>query len=112
MNGMAMSMGAFMLAVATLTTSAKAVVMVDLPNACADRNALMGIAMDAQLNAVKLYYEGYIGAVDDPARRSCLTTQVLRDDRFVVINKTRQLVVGDCMPIGEAAGAALSGLCR
>lgn len=34
-----------------------AVVSVDLPNACSDRNALQNIAIDARLNAIKFYYQ-------------------------------------------------------
>jgi hypothetical protein len=35
--------------------SSPAVISVDLPNECNDRNALQGIAYDARLIAIKLY---------------------------------------------------------
>jgi hypothetical protein len=102
------------LAIAALTMAATpsgAVVTINPPNACADKDALQNIAIDAQMNAIKLYYRGLIQGMGDPRKQVCLQTHVLLDDQFAVINKTRDLVVSQCLPIDVAAEMALKGLC-
>ena len=101
------------LAIGALSTAtpSPAVVRVPLPNSCADKNALQNIAIDAQLNAVKLYYEGLIQNVGDRNRQACLEAHVLFDDEFAVINKTRDLVVSRCLPINVAAQMAVKDVC-
>ena len=88
-----------------------AVVRVDFPGACSDRNSLRDIAIDARLNAIKFYYKGFIQNVGDHDRQKCLEAHVLQDDRFVVINKTRDLIDGQCLPVEVAAQMATDGLC-
>jgi hypothetical protein len=90
---------------------ALAVISVDLPNECADRNALQSIAYDARLIAIKLYYKGLINSLSDKKRQTCLEAHVLFDDRFAVINKTREIVETKCLPIDIAANLATKDLC-
>jgi hypothetical protein len=87
------------------------VISVDLPNECSDRNALQGIAYDARLIAIKLYYKGVIHELADKQKRTCLEARVLMDDRFAVINKTRQIIETKCLPIDIAASMATRDLC-
>ncbi len=90
---------------------ALAVIDVDLPNECSSRNALQGIAYDARLIAIKFYYKGLISSLSDRKRQTCLEARVLLDDRFVVINKTREIVETKCLPIDIAADFATKDLC-
>jgi hypothetical protein len=93
------------------TNPAFAVISVDLPNECSDRNALQGIAYDARLTAIKFYYKGLINRMPDKSRQTCLEAHVLLDDRFAVINKTREIVEAQCLPIDVAASLATKDLC-
>lgn len=105
---------AFAIAIAMLSAASSpsgAVVSVDLPNTCADKNALQNIAFDARLEAVKMYYKGYIQNVRDQTRQVCLEAHVLLDNHFAVINKTRDLIESECLPIDVAAMKATQGLC-
>ncbi len=90
---------------------AHAVISVDLPNECSDRNALQSIAYDARLIAIKLYYKGLINKLADKKMQTCLEAHVLLDDRFVVINRTREIVETKCLPIDVAASMATHDLC-
>ena|SRR5579871_5375474 len=90
---------------------ARAVVSVDLPNTCADRNALQEVALDARLTVVKFFYKGLIGHLTDKSRQTCLEARVLLDDNFAVINKTRDIVETKCLPIEIAAEMATDDLC-
>ncbi len=90
---------------------ALAVITVDVPNECSDRNALQGIAYDARLIAIKFYYKGLISTLSDRKRQTCLEAHVLLDDRFGVINKTREMVETKCLPIDIAANLATQNLC-
>jgi len=102
------------LVIATLAAAATpsgAVVTVDLPNPCSDRNTLQAIAPDAQLNAIKLYYKGFIRSSGNADRQACLEAHVLMDDQFAVINTTRDLVVSKCLAIDVAAQMATEGVC-
>ena len=94
-----------------LGSPALAVVSVDVPYECADRNALQGIAYDARLIAIKLYYKGFIDRLSDGKKQTCLEAHVLLDERFVVINKTREIVETKCLPIDIAANLATQDLC-
>lgn len=89
-----------------------AVVSVDFPGACSDRNALRDIAVDARLNAIKFYYKGFIQNVGDRDKQKCLAARVLQDDRFAVINTTLDLIDSQCLPVEVAAQMATEGLCR
>lgn len=91
--------------------NALAVISVDLPNECSDRNALQSIAYDARLIAIKLYYKGLIDRLADKKRQTCLEAHVLLDDRFVVINRTREIVETKCVPLDIAVGMATQDLC-
>jgi hypothetical protein len=91
--------------------SSLAVISVDLPNQCNDRNALQGIAYDARLIAIKLYYKGLINKMADSKSQVCLEARVLLDDKFTVINKTRELIETKCLPIDVAASMATQDLC-
>ena len=102
---------ALMIAALAAATPSRAVVTIDLPNACNDRNSLRDIAIDAQLNAVKLYYKGLIQGAGDKNKQACLETHVLLDGEFAVINKTRDLVVSKCLAIDVAARMALQDIC-
>ena len=105
---------AFALAIAMLAAASspsRAVLSVDLPNTCADKNALQNIAFDARLEAIKMYYKGLIQNVGDRTRQVCLEAHVLLDDRFAVINKTRDLIESECLPVDVAAMRATAGLC-
>ena len=93
------------------TKLAAAVITVDLPNECSDRNALQGIAYDAKLIAIKLYYKGVIHELADKQKQTCLEARVLMDDGFAVINKTRQIIETKCLPIDIAASMATKDLC-
>src|SRR5271166_4571673 len=88
-----------------------AVISVDLPNECSDRNALQSIAYDARLIAIKSYYKGLIHGLTDKKRQTCLEAHVLLDDRFAVINRTREIVETKCLPIDIAASMATKDLC-
>jgi hypothetical protein len=88
-----------------------AAVVVSLPNACSDRNALRDIAIDARLTAIQFYYKAFVQSVGDRNKQRCLEAHVLLDDRFVVINKTRALIESKCLPIDVAARMATEGLC-
>lgn len=90
---------------------ALAVISVDLPNECNDRNALQGVAFDARLIAVKLYYKGLIDNMADKKKATCLEAHVLMDDKFAVINRTNEIVIAKCLPIDVAATMATEGLC-
>jgi hypothetical protein len=90
---------------------ALAVISVDLPTECSDRNALQSIAYDARLIAIKFYYKGLIAGLADKNRQTCLEAHVLLDDRFAVINRTREIVETQCLPIDIAASMATNGLC-
>ena len=92
-------------------TPSRAVLMLDLSNTCADKNALQNTALDAQLNAVKLYYKGLAQGAGDKSKQACLETHVLLDGEFAVINRTRDLVVSQCLPIEAAARLALQDIC-
>ena len=100
------------LAALAAASPAAAVVSIDQPNTCSDRNALRDIAVDAQLEAVKLYYKGLILNTGDLDRQVCLEAHVLLDDRFAVINQTRDLIMSRCLPVDIAARMATTGLCR
>lgn len=105
---------AFALAMAMLAAASSpsgAVLSVDLPNTCADKNALQNIAFDARLTAIKMYYKGFIQNVGDRTKQVCLEAHVLLDDRFAVINTTRDLIENECLPIDVAAMRATEGLC-
>ena len=105
---------AFALAIAMLAATASpsgAVLSVDLPNTRADENALQNIAFDARLTAIKMYYKGFIQNVSDRTKQVCLEAHVLLDDRFAVINKTRDLIESECLAIDIAAMRATDGLC-
>ncbi len=96
----------------TITSlSTQAVVRAPAPNECADRNALQNIAYDARLTAIQFYYEGFIQNLADKNRRICYEAHVLMDDRFVVLNTTRELIEKNCLPIDVAARIAVQGLC-
>ncbi len=104
----------FALAIAMLAAASSpsgAVVSVDLPNTCADKNALQNIAFDARLEAIKMYYKGFIQNLGDRTKQVCLEAHVLLDDHFAVINKTRDLIESGCLPIDVAAMRATKGLC-
>ncbi len=90
---------------------ALAVISVDLPNECSDRNDLQSIAYDARLIAIKLYYKGLINRLADKKTQTCLEAHVLMDDRFAVINRTREIVESKCLPIDIAASMATKDLC-
>lgn len=92
--------------------SALAVISIDLPNECNDRNALQSIAYDARLIAIKLYYKGLIAGMADKKKQACLEAHVLMDDRFAVINSTREIVETKCLPIDIAASMATKDLCH
>jgi hypothetical protein len=94
-----------------LESPALAVISVDLPNECNDRNALQSLAYDARLIAIKLYYKGLINRLSDKKTETCLESHVLLDDRFVVINRTREIVETKCLPIDIAASMATKDLC-
>ncbi len=93
------------------TSLSLAVISVDEPNQCSDRNALQGIAYDARLIAIKLYYKGLVHNLADKQKQICLEARVLMDDRFAVINKTREIIETNCLPIDIAASMAMQGLC-
>ncbi len=88
-----------------------AVLSVDLPGQCSDRNALQGIAYDARLTAIKMYYEGVVHALADKQKQTCIEAHVLMDEGFAVINKTREIIEAKCLPIDVAAGIATQDLC-
>jgi hypothetical protein len=90
---------------------ALAVISVDLPNECSDRNALQSIAHDARLIAIKFYFKGLIAGLADKKRQTCLEAHVLLDDRFAVINSTGEIVETKCLPIDVAASMATKSLC-
>lgn len=90
---------------------ALAVISIDLPNECSDRNALQGVAYGARLTAIKLYYKGLVAGLADKSRRTCLEAHVLLDDRFTVINRTLQIEVTNCLPIDIAANMATKEIC-
>ena len=102
---------ALVIAALAAATPSVAVLTLDLPNTCADKNALQNTAVDAQLNAVKMYYKGLIRGASDRNRQVCLEAHVLLDDKFTVINKTRELIETKCLPIDVAASMATKGLC-
>ena len=93
------------------SSPALAVVTISEPNQCNDRNALQGVAYDARLIAIKMYYEGFLQNMTDRSRQVCYEAHVLLDDSFAVINKTRTLVETNCLPIDVAARMATEGLC-
>ncbi|HKN27383.1 MAG TPA: hypothetical protein VJY34_05645 [Roseiarcus sp.] len=90
---------------------ALAVISVDLPNQCSDRNALQSIAYGARLIAIKFYYKGLIAGLADKKTRTCLEAHVLLDDRFAVTNRTLEIVETKCLPIDIAASMATKNLC-
>jgi hypothetical protein len=91
--------------------SASAVPRLGIPGECADRNALQNMAYDARLTAIEFYYEGLIRSLTDNVRKACLTSHVLMDDRFVVINKARAIIETNCLPIDVATRMAAQGVC-
>jgi hypothetical protein len=100
-----------MLVLITTSPSSQAVVRAPAQNECADRNALQNIAYDARLTAIQFYYQGFIQNLGDKSRRICYEAHVLMDDRFIVLNNTRELVEKNCLPIDVAARIAVQGLC-
>jgi hypothetical protein len=111
LNNAALRAAAPLVLALTTATPSRAVLTIDLPNACADRNALQNTAVDAQLNAVRLYYRGLIQNTGEKNRQACLEARVLFDDKFAVINNTRELVVSKCLPVDVAAQMALKDVC-
>ena len=108
-------MRAIVLATTLLSAStgvSVAVISIDEPNQCSDRNSLQGMAYDARLVAIKMYYKGVIHELADKQRQTCLEARVLMDDRFAVINRTREIIETKCLPIDIAAGMATQDLCR
>lgn len=93
------------------SSPALAVITVNEPGQCNDRNALQSIAYDARLIAIKMYYEGLLQSMTDKNRQVCFEAHVLMDDAFAVINKTRTLIETNCLPIDVAAKIATEGLC-
>jgi hypothetical protein len=91
--------------------SASAVPRLGIPGECADRNALQNMAYDARLTAIEFYFEGLIQSLTDNVRKACLTSHVLMDDRFVVINKARAIIETNCLPIDVATRMAAQGVC-
>jgi hypothetical protein len=96
---------------AAAATPSQAVLSLDLPNTCADRNALQNMALDGRLTAIKLYYKGFIQNIGDRDKQICLEAHVLLDGRFAVISETRDLIETKCLPIDVAARMAMKGLC-
>jgi hypothetical protein len=94
-----------------LANPALAVISIDLPNECNDRNALQSIAYGARLIAIKFYYKGLINGLADKKTKTCLEAHVLFDDRFAVINRTLEIVETKCLPIDIAASMATKGIC-
>ena len=108
------SMRAFVLAALiffAFPSLSSAVISVDLPGQCSDRNSLQGVAFDARLIAVKLYYEGVVRTLADKKKQACIEAHVLMDETFAVINKTREIVESKCLPIDIAAGIAMGDMC-
>ena len=95
----------------SFSSPALAVITVSEPGQCNDRNALQGIAYDARLIAIKMYYQGLLQNMTDKSRQVCYEAHVLLDDSFAVINKTRTLVETQCLAIDVAARIATEGLC-
>jgi hypothetical protein len=58
-----------------------------------------------------LYYKGVIHELSDKQKQACLEARVLMDDRFAVINKTREIIETKCLPIDIAASMATQDLC-
>jgi hypothetical protein len=96
---------------AVLCSSAKAAPDANEVNDCSDRNALNGIAVDARLVAIKLYYDGFIHGLTDRNRQACYEARALDDDRLTIVNKTLDLIERDCLPIETAARIAAAGAC-
>lgn len=99
------------LLIAATPPSSMAVVTTSGYFECSDRNALQGIAIDARLVAIKLYFQGLIQGVTDKQRKACYASKVLADDKFLVINKTRELIESQCISIDAAVGAVARDLC-
>jgi hypothetical protein len=93
------------------SSPALAVISVNEPGQCNDRNGLQAITYDARLIAIKMYYEGVLQSMADKSRQTCYEAHVLLDDSFAVINKTRTLIETNCLPIDVAARMATEGLC-
>jgi hypothetical protein len=78
---------------------------------CGDRNALNSVSVDARLVAVRLYYQGLVHGLADESRRACYEAQVVKDDKFVIINKALDLIEDKCLPIDVAARLAAQSAC-
>jgi hypothetical protein len=104
---MQMMMAAIVVALFCTATAADA----GSPSDCSDRNALNDISVDARLAAIKFYYAGLVQGLPDRERRACYEAQILEDSKLAIVNKTLELIEGDCLPIGSAAGIAAKSAC-
>ena len=59
----------------------------------------------------EFYYKGLIAALADKKRQTCLEAHVLLDDRFAVINRTREIIETKCLPVDIAASIPTKDLC-
>ena len=82
-----------------------------IPSQCSDRNKLNGVAVDARLVAIELYYDGLINGLSDGKRKSCYEAPAFNDDKLAIVNKTLELVERDCSPVARAARIAAEGVC-
>lgn len=98
-------------ALAAAPTPSGAVLSIEQAEPCSDAYALKNIAFDARMTAVFMYYKGFIQNAGDRDRQDCLTTHVLRDGQFSVIDRTMVLVDSECLSIEAAARKATEGLC-
>lgn len=97
--------------VVTLFCSATLAADAGSPSDCSDRNALNDISVDARLAAIKFYYAGLVQGLSDRERRACYEVQILKDSKLAIVNKTLELIEGDCLPIGSAARIAAKSVC-
>jgi len=106
--------GAWALAATALVAfPARAVLDVEQPwNPCSDAYELRNIAFDARMTAVMMFYKGFIQNLPDGGRRACLRAHVLEPGHSAVIDKTMNLIEGECLPIEAAAARATEGLCQ
>ena len=90
---------------------AHAVVRLDEPNACSDRNELQNVAYDARPTVIQFYFKGFVQAIQDKDKQACLEEKVLADEAFAVINKARLLIEKNCMSVDAAAQTAAKEVC-
>ena len=72
---------------------------------------LRNIAFNARMTAVMMFYKGFVQNLADRGKQACLRAQVLEPGQSAVIDRTLNLIEGECLPIETPPRGRREGLC-